>query len=116
MLNAGRKVREKTEALVVYRTMSDDSVPLTMHDLTKVQLELGHLGISYHYVILLNGQIEKGIEIDEVGIGENTDVSVCVIGGKTDKKKMTDEQSDTFKKIKEFVYKRYELSGEVKYA
>jgi len=115
MLNAGRKTRTETKSLVVYRTNSDDSVPLTAHDLNKVQLELGNLGISYHYVILLNGSIEKGIEIDEVGTGENTDVSVCVIGGKKDKKKMTDEQQETFNKIKDFVYKRYNLSGEVSY-
>ena len=117
MLNAGRKRRDKTESLVVYRNMSDDSVPLTMHDLTKVQLELGHLGISYHYVILLDGQIEKGIELDEVGIGKSTDVSVCVIGGKDDRYKMTEEQQETFKLIKEFVYKKYSLGKrEIKYA
>lgn len=112
---SGRKNRVSTDTLVVYRTNTDEKTNFTKHDLNKKQLDLGMLGLSYHYIIDLNGQIEKGIDIEAVGVGTDTSISVCIVGGKNDKKKLNELQQASLALIKQFVYQKYNFNSQEEY-
>ena len=112
---SGRKSRDTTDTLVVYRTNTDEKTNLTKHDLNKKQLDLGMLGLSYHYIVDLTGKIEKGIDIESVGIGTDTAISICVVGGKQNKKYLNAEQQASLDLIKQFVYQKYDFNSPEEY-
>ena len=67
-------------------------------DINKWHLQKGWSGIGYHYVILLDGTIEKGRAIEKIGAhtkGHNsTSIGVCYIGGLGVDKKAKDTRTD----------------------
>jgi|TARA_R110000765_G_scaffold26358_7_gene64435 5-methylcytosine-specific restriction endonuclease McrBC GTP-binding regulatory subunit McrB len=111
----GRKNRETTNSIVIYRTNTDEKTNLTKHDVRKQQLDLGMLGLGYHYIVDLTGEIEKGIDIEAVGVESPTAICVCIVGGKTDKTKINKEQQISLDLIKQFVYQKYNFNLQEEY-
>jgi|TARA_R110000823_G_scaffold19957_4_gene61481 N-acetylmuramoyl-L-alanine amidase len=79
--NQGLKMRDETTCIEIYRTKTKPNDDMTRHDIHKMALEQGQLGIGYHYVIQLDGTVEIGRPIDKIGLGDLTAVCICVVGG-----------------------------------
>mgnify|MGYP001048725920 CR=1 FL=1 len=107
----GLKDREKTNCIQIVRTNTTQDVDLSKHDLNKQELEKGNLGIGNHFVIKLDGTIEKGRDINKIGSGRDDAISLCIVGGlnenKEEDKNYTEKQRVSFGKIIDFVYKTY---------
>jgi len=67
-------------------------------DIDKWHLQKGWSGIGYHYVILIDGTIEKGRAIERIGAhtkGHNsTSIGICYIGGLGVDRKAKDTRTD----------------------
>ena len=106
LLKNKRKSRDETNKLLIFRT-NTENVNLSAYDLNAHQLNLGNLGINYHFVIDAFGKLEKVIPIDAIGEGSDTAISVCIVGGKNDKKNLSENQSIALNKIKQFINEKY---------
>lgn len=71
--------------LVVHCSATPAGKAFHASDIDKWHRDQGWSGIGYHYVITLDGTIEPGRELDEVGAhvsGHNANsIGVCLIGG-----------------------------------
>lgn len=106
LLKNRRKNRDTTEKLLIYRT-NTENINLSAYDLLQQQLNLGNLGINYHFVIDAFGKLEKVIPIEAIGEGSDKAISVCIVGGKNNKKNLSENQTLTLNKIKEFINQKY---------
>lgn len=87
-------------------------------DIDKWHKEKGWKGIGYHYVVDLDGTIEKGRNEDEIGAhcsGHNSDtIGICYIGGRGKdgkaKDTRTDEQKKSLYKLVNELVNKYELT------
>ena len=116
--NPGLRDREKTTVLEIHRTKTGPHEHISRHDIHKQELEAGNLGIGYHFVIKLDGTIEKGRDIHKVGIGNPESISVCVVGGVNNDGQLelpffNNQQQESVEKVKAFVKKNYNI-GESK--
>lgn len=107
----GLKDREKTSCIQIVRTNTTPDVDLTKHEINKQELEKGNLGIGHHFVIRLDGTIEKGRDINKIGSGREDAISLCIVGGlnkdKQEDKSYTEQQRVAFGKIIDFIFKTY---------
>ena len=73
-------------------------------------------GIGYHYVILLDGSIQKGRWVDYTGAhvkGHNRNsIGICYIGGKNAYNSETPEQLKSMVKLVQVLLRLYSLSPE----
>lgn len=73
--------REKTNKIVLHHSMSDDVGVATIR---QWHIDRGFEDIGYHYVIRLDGTIEKGRDIDMVGAhakdNNNESIGICLTG------------------------------------
>ena len=60
------------DALVIHCTASREGVNMTAKDVDRVYKERGFSHVGYHYIIRLDGTIEKGRPDNEVGAHANT--------------------------------------------
>lgn len=81
----GRRVREKTDYLVVHTALTFPDQPCDAATIDSWHRARGFDGIGYHYVIHRDGTVESGRPTDEYGahtIGyNNRSVGVCLAGG-----------------------------------
>lgn len=75
----------KIEYLVIHCSATREGVPFHVSDIDRWHREKGWSGCGYHYVITLDGEIEKGRPENQVGahvIGYNKhSIGICYIGG-----------------------------------
>lgn len=77
--------RSTTDLIVVHCSATPAGRDVTAAEIDKWHRERGFAKIGYHYVIRLDGSVEKGREQDEIGAhvykNNNTSVGICLIGG-----------------------------------
>lgn len=78
-------MRTKTNKIVVHCSATPGMRDIGRDEIDRWHKERGWSGIGYHFVIRLDGRIERGREIDAVGAhvrGHNSDsIGICMIGG-----------------------------------
>ena len=114
--NIGLKQRQTTDTIEIYRTKTKPNKNITRHDLHKMALENGKLGIEYHYIIQLNGALEIGRPIDKISIGSEKAISICIVGGLTDTGQLelpfyTTAQDQTLRTLKKEMNAIYEIKN-----
>lgn len=66
-------------------------------DIDRWHRQQGWTGIGYHYVITIDGKVERGRSLDKVGahcVGHNTgSIGICYIGGTDSKGKAKDTRT-----------------------
>ena len=109
--STGLKNREKTNVIEVTRTNTHPNKNLSKHDLHKLELEKGNLGIGHHFIIKLDGTIEKGRDINKIGSNRDDAIALCIVGGLDKDNKedasYTDDQRKSYGRIIDFVYRTY---------
>lgn len=110
MLNNYIKKHSNSRAMntvVIHCSATIENKNYTSKDIKKWHLQRGFNDIGYHFVILLDGTIEKGRPLNKIGAhvsGHNTGtIGICYIGGldKNNKAKdtRTDAQKESLKKL-----------------
>ena len=94
--------------IIIHCSATKEGANFHASDIDKWHKQKGWKGIGYHYVIDLEGTIEKGRPITEIGAhctGHNKNsIGICYIGGlakdgKTAKDTRTKEQKDAMLKL-----------------
>ena len=80
-----KKSRRQIDAIVIHCTATKPDVDWTADDVRKVHKKKGWSDIGYHYLIRLDGTIDKGRDVDIIGAhvsGHNAHtIGVCYVGG-----------------------------------
>ncbi len=93
--------------IIIHCSATKEDRWFTAKDIDMWHKKRGWRGIGYHYVILLDGTIEKGRADSEIGahtVGHNADsIGICYIGGLDAfgkaKDTRTNEQKETLKRL-----------------
>ena len=92
------------DKIIIHCSATPEGVHFDASRIDKWHRDRGWSEIGYHYVILLDGTIEYGRDIEKVGahtLGQNTgSIGICYIGGmdkemKSSKDTRTDAQKDS---------------------
>lgn len=71
--------------IILHTSATKEGLDFNSNDIRRWHLERGFNDIGYHYVILLDGTIEKGRDIEKIGAhckGHNKNsIGICYIGG-----------------------------------
>ncbi len=91
------------EKIIIHCSATPEGRDFSAADIDRWHRDRGFNKIGYHYVIRLDGRIERGRREDEVGahcLGENArSLGICYIGGvATDKKTPKDTRTPAQKK------------------
>lgn len=106
--------------LIIHCSATKEGQHFTAKDIDVWHKHRGFKGIGYHYVILLDGTIEKGRDESEIGahcLGQNANsIGICYIGGlapdgKTPKDTRTPEQKAALNSLLSELQDRYELAS-----
>lgn len=84
--------------IIIHCSATPEGKHFTVADIDRWHRERGWSGIGYHFVVLLDGTIQKGRPVAKVGAhvsGRNTGtIGICYIGGMTaDNKKAKDTRT-----------------------
>lgn len=75
----------KIDKIIIHCSATSEGVAFFARDIDRWHKERGFKKIGYHYVIDLDGTVEKGRDEDEIGAhctGENSNsIGICYIGG-----------------------------------
>lgn len=75
----------KINRIIIHCSATKEGQPFTAKDIDLWHKQRGWDGIGYHYVILLDGTVQKGRPDDVIGahtVGYNTgSIGICYIGG-----------------------------------
>ena len=88
----------KINKIIIHCTATPENRPHDVADITRWHLARGFNTIGYHYLIHLDGRIEKGRPIEKQGAhcsGQNRNsIGICYVGGMTkDMKKAKDTRT-----------------------
>ena len=98
----------KIDLIIVHCSATPEGKYFTTADIDRWHRQQGFKSIGYHFVVRLNGEVERGRPIAEVGAhckGHNaTSIGVCYIGGlaadgKTPKDTRTVEQRKAMRNL-----------------
>lgn len=71
--------------IIVHCTATKAGQNFTVEDVRRWHLQRKYKDIGYHYLVLLDGTVEKGRSVEEVGahcVGHNShSIGVCYVGG-----------------------------------
>ena len=71
--------------IIVHCTATKEGVPVTIADITKWHKQKGYSTIGYHYVVMIDGKIKGGRDVNISGAhckGHNShSIGVCYVGG-----------------------------------
>ena len=80
-----KKSRRQINEIIVHCTATKEGVPVTIADITKWHKRRGFATIGYHYVVMLDGKIKGGRDVNISGAhckGHNShSIGVCYVGG-----------------------------------
>lgn len=89
----GRRITE----IILHCSATRAGVPFSIVDIDRWHRQRGWRGCGYHYVILLDGTVQRGRALDEVGAhcaGHNQrSIGICYIGGLDAKGRPTDTRT-----------------------
>lgn len=75
----------KIDKIIIHCSATKQGQWFTASDIDSWHQQRGWSGIGYHYVILLNGEVQTGRPLEEIGahtVGQNTSsIGICYIGG-----------------------------------
>lgn len=78
-------LRNKTDKIIVHCTATPEGREITVKEIDSWHRKAGYNGIGYHYVIHLDGRVEKGRDEQQIGahtIGQNNcSIGICYVGG-----------------------------------
>lgn len=98
---AGKKATRAINMIVVHCSATKEGQDFDAADIDKWHRERGWNGIGYHYVVKLDGTVEKGRNINKTGShvrGHNTrSIGICYIGGVDKDGKPKDTRTDAQK-------------------
>jgi len=87
----------KIDEIIIHCAATPENKPFTAKDIMRWHKERGFRTIGYHYVVLLDGTVETGRPIAEVGAhcqGHNgRSIGICYIGGVDGKGKAKDTRT-----------------------
>lgn len=93
------KARRRVNEIIVHCSATPEGRVVTAATIRRWHLDRGWRDIGYHYVIRLDGTIEAGRPLDEIGAhvqGRNTGtIGVCYVGGVTADGNMTPKDTRT---------------------
>lgn len=99
--------RSNTRKIIIHCSDTKEGKYFDEEDINMWHKKRGFKEIGYHIVILLNGEIRKGRDIEEIGahcLGENLDsIGICYIGGQNENGKHEDTRTEEQKKSLESV-------------
>ena len=109
----------KVKEIILHCAATPEGKAFTAKDIDRMHRQRGFRKIGYHYVIDLDGTIEKGRAENEIGahcIGYNSkSIGICYIGGvakdgKTPKDTRTDEQKVALYELVKELMEKYHLT------
>lgn len=109
----------KVQKIILHCAATPEGKNFTAADINRIHIQRGFRKIGYHYVIDLDGTIEKGREENENGahtIGCNSKaLGICYIGGvakdgKTPKDTRTEAQKESLYKLVQELIEKYNLT------
>lgn len=96
------KTKREISKIIVHCSATQEGREYDIKDITKWHKEKGYKNVGYHFVVLLNGAIEVGRDIEEIGahvVGHNKDsIGICYIGGLDKQMKSKDTRTPAQKK------------------
>ena len=101
--------------IIIHCSATIEGKHFTADDIDRWHRQRGFHSIGYHYVILLNGETQKGRDLQQIGAhctGHNRQsIGICYIGG-LDRKGIskdtrTPEQKDSLRRLLQSLKKQY---------
>lgn len=93
----------KITRIVVHYTATPAGRDVTAAEVDRWHRERGYAGIGYHYLVRLDGTVERGRPVGTVGAhvgGHNTgSVGICYVGGGTGQDTRTPEQKKALRAL-----------------
>ena len=78
-------IRNITDKIIVHCTATPEGREVTVQEIDRWHRKAGYNGIGYHYIVHLDGKVEKGRDERQIGahtVGQNhCSVGVCYVGG-----------------------------------
>lgn len=91
--------RKKTDYIVVHVTATQEGKEFHVKDIDKMHRQRGFTAIGYHYLICLDGTVEKGRPDDTVGAhvtGHNSNsIGISLVGGLSSDGKLAPKDTRT---------------------
>lgn len=115
-----KKVYMQPIKIIIHCSATPKGVDYSAADIDRWHRQRGFRKIGYHYVIKLDGTIEKGRLEDEMGahtLGQNMNsIGICYIGGLSEDKEIaedtrTEEQKTAIKGLIKSLKRKYEEKG-----
>lgn len=109
----------KPQEIIIHCSATPEGKGFTAKDIDQWHKKRGFKKIGYHYIIDLDGTVEKGREENENGahtVNHNSkSIGICYIGGlakdgKTAKDTRTEQQKKSLYKLVDSLMKKYNLS------
>lgn len=104
----------KIDEIIIHCSATEEGKDFTAADINRWHIQRGWKKIGYHYVIRLDGTIEAGRPLDEIGAhckGHNRNsVGICYIGGLKNKipcNTMTKEQKEVLLELIQYLLDRF---------
>ena len=118
--NGEKKVHMQPNKIIIHCSATPKGVDYSAADIDRWHRQRGFRKIGYHYVIKIDGKIEKGREENEMGahcLGQNMDsIGICYIGGLSEDKNTpedtrSEEQKKAIKGLVESLRRKYREKG-----
>ena len=115
-----KKVYIQPNKIIIHCSATPKGVDYNAADIDRWHKQRGFRKIGYHYVIKLDGTIEKGRQDNEMGahcLGQNMNsLGICYIGGLSEDKQIpedtrTEEQKTAIKGLVNSLIRKYEDQG-----
>lgn len=91
----------KISEIILHCSATREGKAFTVSDIDRWHRERGWKGCGYHYVITLDGKVEQGRPIEQVGAHcknrNNNSIGICYIGGRDLGGKIKDTRTDAQK-------------------
>lgn len=95
----GLKNRDSTKFIYIDSTKTPTNLDISKEQIDAQHRKSGLLGIGFHFVITIDGDVKKGREIDQIGFNlddnNNTTIGVALVGDK----KFNELQTNSLKKL-----------------
>jgi len=103
---SGLKKREWTKFLFVASSQTPTNLDVTKEQIDSMHRKNGLLGIGFHYVISIDGDVKKGRDIDQIGfdLERNEETIGILLIGNTE---FNELQLKAFKNLKQELTQKY---------
>ena len=103
---SGLKKRELTKFLFVASSQTPTNLDVTKEQIDSMHRKNGLLGIGFHYVISIDGDVKKGRDIDQIGfdLERNEETIGILLIGNTE---FNELQLKAFKNLKQELTQKY---------